>query len=178
MIDAYVDGRPMLPERVDVICPEDGSDMELRSSRFGPFLVSVQYPKVKFTINLDKREQIKYPTPPALEVAAAHGINLVSRSRQMTRVDLYDHHHVLVADRPVLAKIRSLTGSAFGEIGGPGKAGARVRLLAQLADPHAQGDALDVADPLRGGPEGYLRVYRQIERACHNLLLELAPRAS
>ncbi|WP_293275197.1 DNA topoisomerase [Nannocystis sp.] len=65
------DGRPMLPERVDVICPEDGSDMELRSSRFGPFLVSVQYPKVKFTINLDKREQIKYPTPPALEVDVA-----------------------------------------------------------------------------------------------------------
>ena len=62
------DGRPMLPERVDVICPEDGSDMEMRSSRFGPFLVSVNYPKVKFTINLDKREQIKYPTPPALEV--------------------------------------------------------------------------------------------------------------
>ena len=27
------DGRPMLPERVDVICPEDGSDMEMRSSR-------------------------------------------------------------------------------------------------------------------------------------------------
>ncbi len=62
------DGRPMLPERVDVICPEDGSDMEMRSSRFGPFLVSVNYPKVKVTINLDKREAIKYPTPPALEV--------------------------------------------------------------------------------------------------------------
>lgn len=30
--------------------------------------MSVNYPKVKFTINLDKREQIKYPTPPALEV--------------------------------------------------------------------------------------------------------------
>jgi len=62
------DGRPMLPERVDVICPEDGSDMEMRSSRFGPFLVSVNYPKVKVTINLDKRAAIKYPTPPALEV--------------------------------------------------------------------------------------------------------------
>ena len=116
------------------------------------------------------------PDAGSIAVAAAHGITLVSRSRQMTRVDLYDHHHVLVADRPVLAKIRSLTGSAFGEIGGPGKTGARVRLLAQLADPHAQGDALDVADRLRGGPEGYLRVYRQIERACHNLLHELAPR--
>ncbi len=62
------DGRPMLPERVDVICPEDGSDMEMRSSRFGPFLVSVSYPAVKLTINLDKKEAIKYPTPPALEV--------------------------------------------------------------------------------------------------------------
>ena len=65
------DGRPMLPERVDVICPEDGSDMEMRSSRFGPFLVSVDYPKTKVTINLDKREAIKYPTPPALEVDVA-----------------------------------------------------------------------------------------------------------
>jgi len=62
------DGRPMLPERVDVVCPEDGSDMEMRSSRFGPFLVSVNYPAVKLTINLDKKEAIKYPTPPALEV--------------------------------------------------------------------------------------------------------------
>jgi DNA topoisomerase-1 len=62
------DGRPLLPERVDVRSPEDGSEMELRSSRFGPFLVSVNYPASKFTVNLDKKEAIKYPTPPALEV--------------------------------------------------------------------------------------------------------------
>ncbi len=116
------------------------------------------------------------PDPGSVAVAAAHGITLTGRSRQMTRVDLYDHHHVLVADRPVLAKIRSLTGSAFGELSGATK-GARVRLLAALADPNAQGDALDVADPMRGGPDSYLRVYRQIERACQNLLQELAPRA-
>ncbi len=116
------------------------------------------------------------PDPGSVAVAAAHGITLAGRSRQMTRVDLYDHHHVLVADRPVLAKIRSLTGSAFGEVRGQVTGGARVRLLAALADPHAQGDALDVADPMRGGPESYARVYRQIERACQNLLLELTPR--
>lgn len=116
------------------------------------------------------------PDPGSVAVAAAHGITLTSRSRQMTRVDLYDHHHVLVADRPVLARIRSLTGSAFGELrGAAGTGGARVRLIAALADPQAQGDALDVADPMHGGPDSYLRVYRQIERACHNLLLELAP---
>jgi protein-tyrosine phosphatase len=112
------------------------------------------------------------PDPGSVSVAAAHGITLGGRSRQMTRVDLYDHHHVLVADRHVHAQIRRLMGSAFGELAG---AGARVRLLASLADPRAQGDGLDVVDPLRGGPEGYLRVYRQIERACDNLLRELAP---
>ncbi|WP_263429377.1 DNA topoisomerase [Nannocystis pusilla] len=62
------DGRPLLPERVDMVCPEDGSDMELRNSRFGPFLASVNFPHTKFVINLDKKEGVKLPTPPALEV--------------------------------------------------------------------------------------------------------------
>ena len=62
------DGRPLLPERVDMLCPEDGSDMELRNSRFGPFLASVKFPATKFVINLDKKEGVKLPTPPALEV--------------------------------------------------------------------------------------------------------------
>jgi len=113
------------------------------------------------------------PDPGSVAVAAAHGITLTGRSRQLTRVDLYDHEHVLVADRHVQAQIRRLMGgSAFGELAG---SGARVRLLATLADPHAEGEGLDVADPVRGGPEGYLRVYQQIERACATLLHELAP---
>lgn len=62
------DGRPLLPERVDMVCPEDGSDMELRNSRFGPFLASVNFPGTKFVVNLDKKEGVKLPTPPALEV--------------------------------------------------------------------------------------------------------------
>src|SRR5690606_24235520 len=65
------DGRPLLPERVDMVCPEDGSDMELRNSRFGPFLASVNFPHTKFVINLDKKEGVKLPTPPALEVDVA-----------------------------------------------------------------------------------------------------------
>lgn len=113
------------------------------------------------------------PDTGSVAVAATHGITLTSRSRQLTRVDLYDHEHVLVADRHVQSQIRRLMGgSAFGELAG---SGARVRLLATLADPHAEGEALDVADPVRGGPEGYLRVYKQIERACTALLRELAP---
>jgi protein-tyrosine-phosphatase len=86
---------------------------------------------------------------------------------------------VLLADRHVQSQIRRLMGgSAFGELSGhAGSGGARVRLLAALADPHAEGDRLDVADPVRGGPEGYLRMYQQVERACAALLRELYPGA-
>ena len=61
-------GRPRLPERVDVACPEDGSAMEKRIGRFGPFLASVNYPDIKTVVNLDKKGGIKYPTPPPLLV--------------------------------------------------------------------------------------------------------------
>ena len=85
---------------------------------------------------------------------------------------------MLLADRHVQSQIRRLMGgSAFGELTGHAGSGARVRLLAALADPHAEGDSLDVADPVRGGPEGYLRMYKQVERACAALLRELAPGA-
>ncbi len=114
------------------------------------------------------------PDAGSVAVAAAHGITLTSRSRQLRRTDLYDHAHVLVADRQVLAQIRRLMGgSAFGELAGSAGGGARVRLLARLADPLAEGAQQDVVDPLRGGPEGYLRVFKQIERACAALLREL-----
>ena len=113
------------------------------------------------------------PDSGSVAVAAQHGVTLTGRARQLTRVDLYDHHHVLVADRHVHAQIRRLMGgSAFGELAGQG---ARVRLLALLADPAAEGEYQDVADPLRGGPGAYLRVYQQLERACAALLHELAP---
>jgi DNA topoisomerase-1 len=56
----------MLPERVNVRCPEDGSAMVLRTGRFGPFLASVNYPKVKFVLNLDKKGKLKFPATPAL----------------------------------------------------------------------------------------------------------------
>lgn len=59
-------GKPMLPEQVNVACPEDGSPMILRTGRFGKFLASVNYPEVKCVVNLDRKERIKYPSPPAL----------------------------------------------------------------------------------------------------------------
>ena len=116
------------------------------------------------------------PDAGSIAVAAQHGIKLAGRARQMTRLDLYDHDHVLVADRHVAAQIRRLIGgSVFGPIAG---SSARVRLLATLADPRAEDDELDVPDPMRGGPEGYLRVYHQLHRACTALLDELTPKPS
>ncbi len=61
-------GRPLLPQCVDVACPEDGSPMEKRTGRFGPFLASVNYPEIKTVVNLDKKGGIKYPSPPPLLV--------------------------------------------------------------------------------------------------------------
>ncbi|MHC4990930.1 MAG: DNA topoisomerase family protein, partial [Planctomycetota bacterium] len=58
------EGRPLLPERVNVACPADGSPMVLRTGRFGKFLASVNYPDVDYVVNLDKKGQIKYPAIP------------------------------------------------------------------------------------------------------------------
>lgn len=106
------------------------------------------------------------PDPGSVAIAAKHGIALTSISRQMTRMDLFEHDHVLVADRQVDRMIRRLMGgSAFGEIG----VSARVRMLASLADPTMH----DVPDPIGGGPEGYAALYALVDRACAALLAEL-----
>jgi DNA topoisomerase-1 len=67
-------GRPLLPERVDVINPEDGSSMELRNGRFGPFLASVNYPASSFVLNLDRKGNIKYPAVPPVVIPTDEGL--------------------------------------------------------------------------------------------------------
>jgi DNA topoisomerase-1 len=61
-------GRPRLPERINLKCPADGKPMILRTGRFGPFLTS-EDPKTKFVLNLDKKARIKLPAPPPLVTA-------------------------------------------------------------------------------------------------------------
>ena len=67
-------GRPLLPERVDVVVPVDGSSMELRNGRFGPFLASENYPESSFVLNLDRKGNIKYPSIPPVLVEVEEGI--------------------------------------------------------------------------------------------------------
>ncbi|MDC0722213.1 arsenate reductase/protein-tyrosine-phosphatase family protein [Nannocystis bainbridge] len=112
--------------------------------------------------------------PGSVRVAADHGLALVHQSRLLRRDDLFEFDEVLLLDRLVASELRRLTaGSAFGPIAGAGQQ-ARIRLLASLADPSARGADLDVPDPVRGGPEGFLAAYRQIARACAALVDELA----
>lgn len=115
------------------------------------------------------------PHPGSVEVAAAHGLVLPGTSRPLHRHDLFDFDEVLVLDRLVASEIRRLTaGSAFGPVGPHGRPLARIRLLAAVADPSARGPDLDVPDPLRAGPEGFKRSFRQIAGACAALVDELA----
>ncbi len=58
-------GRPRLPELINLKCPADGKPMMLRTGRFGPFLTS-EDPKTKFVLNVDKKGKIKLPAPPPL----------------------------------------------------------------------------------------------------------------
>lgn len=113
--------------------------------------------------------------PGSVRVAAEHGIDLAHKSRPLRRDDLFEFDEVLLLDRLVASELRRLTvGSAFGPFAGDAYRPARVRLLAALADPGARGDGLDVPDPVRAGPDGFLAAYRQISRACAALLDDLA----
>ena len=114
--------------------------------------------------------------PGSVQVAADHGLALTGASRPLHREDLFEFDEVLVLDRLVARELRRLTaGSVFGPIAASGKP-ARIRLLAGLLDREAEGDALDVPDPVRGGPESFLAAYALIARACAALLDDLAPR--
>ena len=56
-------GRPLLPEKVDIKCPVDGAPMILRTGRFGDFLTSVNR-ETQFVLNIDRKGGIKFPSPP------------------------------------------------------------------------------------------------------------------
>ena len=64
------EGRPLLPEQVDIKCPGDGSQMIKRVGRFGPFIASPNYPEVQFVLNIDKKGGLKLPAPPPSAISA------------------------------------------------------------------------------------------------------------
>ena len=55
-------GKPLLPEKVDIRCPVDGAPMILRNGRFGDFLTSINR-ETQFVLNLDRKGGVKFPAP-------------------------------------------------------------------------------------------------------------------
>ncbi len=111
------------------------------------------------------------PHPLSVEACRSLGIQLQGSGRQILRRDLSRFDQIVLMDRQNLSDLRRMTGvSAFGEIAGNR---AQIRLLRAIATPHAQGDDLDIPDPIRGGPEGYRTVLRLVEEGCKALIDEL-----
>lgn len=97
------------------------------------------------------------------ETALARGVELASRGRRFEHTDLDVFDYVVAMDRQNLAALHSLT-----------RDGARrdkIHLLRDF-DPDAQPGS-DVPDPYSGGPDGFDRVFDQIEAACRGLLAQL-----
>ncbi|MCA9693340.1 MAG: low molecular weight phosphotyrosine protein phosphatase [Myxococcales bacterium] len=113
------------------------------------------------------------PHPLSVEVARRRGVTLAGASRQLRRADLFRFQHVVVLDRFVLAEIHRLCGLTPKSPPLAHDPRERLRLLRQIADPHADGDALDVPDPIQRGIDAYERAYRLIDEACRALLDEL-----
>ncbi len=104
------------------------------------------------------------PDPRSLDVAAAHGVPLDGKARQVTPDDLRRFDVVVAMDRENLSALERLAEASGGT--------ARLSLLRQF-DAAADGD--DVPDPYYGGPHGFESVYEMIRAACEGLLSELRP---
>jgi len=102
------------------------------------------------------------PDARSIEVAAAHGVTLQGRARQIEAEDLRAFDLVLAMDRDNLGVLEELSAAAGGT--------ARLHLLREY-DPTAEGD--EVPDPYYGGPHGFEKVYRMIHAACQGLVEEL-----
>jgi protein-tyrosine phosphatase len=104
------------------------------------------------------------PDARAREAAAAHGVRLGGKARQVERADLDRFDWVVAMDRENLTALEEL---------GRGEPRAT---LALLRDYDTEEDGHDVPDPYYGGPDGFERVYRMILRSCRELLTHLESR--
>jgi protein-tyrosine phosphatase len=100
----------------------------------------------------------------SIQVAAAHGVTLDGRARQVTAEDLRAFDVVLAMDRDNLDVLEEISSTAGGT--------ARLHLLREF---DAAADSDEVPDPYYGGPHGFENVYRMVHAACEGLLRELRP---
>ena len=100
--------------------------------------------------------------------AAARGLDLTSRARQLQRTDLTDFDHILTMDADNLAAVRALSL----ELGSRSDL-ARIEPLTRYCREHR---VEAVPDPYYGGPEGFERVLDLLFDACQGLVEQLRPR--
>jgi protein-tyrosine phosphatase len=106
------------------------------------------------------------PDPRAVAAAAARGLALEGRARQVGPDDLRRFDLVLGMDRGHLRDLRRMA---------PDGTADRVRLLRDFDPAAREAGDLEVADPYYGGEDGFEEVLDQVEAACRGLLAELRP---
>lgn len=106
------------------------------------------------------------PDSRSTAVAAAHGVHLTGYARQVTPRDLERFDVIVAMDRGNRRSLRRLR-----QRYGRGRGGLADIVMMRDYDPARDPD---VPDPYYGGPDGFERVYRILERCCRGLLDELA----
>jgi protein-tyrosine phosphatase len=102
------------------------------------------------------------PDRRSVATARARGVEVVGRSRQLSRRDLTRFDLIVAMDEENLSGIDRLIR----------KYGARVRLH-RLREWDPEPDMRDVPDPYFGGPGGFDEVHDIVQRSCAALLDEL-----
>lgn len=101
------------------------------------------------------------PDARSVAAAAARGIRISGRARQVTGADFEHYDLILAADRYNYRDLQAIAPTDEDE--------AKVRLLREF-DPMATPDDLDVPDPYYGGPSGFDDVIDLVLAACRGLL--------
>lgn len=104
------------------------------------------------------------PDPRSVAAAAARGIEIGGRARQVTGDDFEYFDLILAADATNLRDLQAIAPTDEHE--------AKARMLREF-DPMSTPEDLDVPDPYFGGPGGFDDVIDLVEAACLGLLEEI-----
>lgn len=107
------------------------------------------------------------PDSRSIAVASNHGVRLLGVARQVAHTDLARFDVIVAMDR---SNRRSLE-----RMRDHGARNGRAQIV-MMRDYDREGDSRDVPDPYYGGPDGFERVYRILERCCDRLLDTLSAR--
>ena len=104
------------------------------------------------------------PDRRSVAAAAARGITIGGRARQVTGADFEHYDFILAADAYNFRDLQAIAPTDEDE--------AKVRMLRSF-DPMSTADDYDVPDPYYGGPSGFDDVIDLVEAACRGLLDEV-----